>query len=103
MVPAKDLSVPSIMECLTIGDFYFSTGVTLATHVTTENEINIEIEQESDFIYKTIFSGLNGDLLSQSVGTSAHYKIAGNETYVRATIYSSSGGKAWTQPVFVKN
>ncbi len=103
MVPAKDLSVPSIMECLTIGDFYFSTGVTLVTHVTTENEINIEIEQESDFIYKTIFSGLNGDLLSQSVGTSAHYKIAGNETYVRATIYSSSGGKAWTQPVFVKN
>ena len=102
MVAAKELSVSSIVEALTTGDFYFSTGVSLVSDVTTKTEITLEIEEEKDFIYKTIFSGQNGDVLSQSVGASATYKITGNETYVRATIYSSSGGKAWTQPVFVE-
>lgn len=101
MVAAEDLSADSIVEALTTGDFYSSTGVTLISEETTKTEITIEIKEERDHIYKTIFSGLNGDVLSQSVGTSATYKITGNETYVRATIYSSSGQKAWTQPVFV--
>ena len=101
MVAAEDLSDDSIVEALTTGDFYSSTGVTLISEETTKTEISLEIKQERDHIYKTIFSGLNGDVLSQAVGTSATYKITGDETYVRATIYSSSGQKAWTQPVFV--
>lgn len=102
MVAARELSVDAIVEALATGDFYFSTGVTLRSNATTKTEISFEIQEERDFIYKTIFSGQHGDILSQSVGASASYKITGNETYVRATVYSSSGEKAWTQPVFVE-
>ena len=102
MVAAKELSVDAIVEALVTGEFYFSTGVTLGSNTTTKTEISLQIQEERDFIYKTIFSGQHGDILSQAVGPSATYKITGHETYVRATVHSSFGGKAWTQPVFVE-
>ena len=102
MVNAKDLSVPGIVDALATGEFYFSTGVSLESYTTSDTEINLAIQEDRDFIYTTIFSGAHGNVLSESVGLTATYKITGSETYIRATIHSSSGGKAWTQPVFVK-
>jgi hypothetical protein len=64
--------------------------------------ISLEIEQESDFIYTTTFSGKDGEVLAEEIGLTASYSIKGDEGYIRATVRSSSGGKAWTQPVFVK-
>lgn len=101
MVAAKDLSIDAVVCALEEGQFYSSTGVTLVSYFYDDREIRIEIQEERDFIYTTIFSGKNGDVLAQTSGANASYKIKGHETYIRATISSSSGGKAWTQPVFV--
>ena len=101
MVSANDLSIDGIVSALADGHFYSSTGVTISSYFYDDIEIKIEIEEEHDFIYKTVFSGKNGDILAQTSGPYASYRITGYETYVRATIYSSSGGKAWTQPIFV--
>ncbi len=73
----------------------------LGSYSQDDTKIEIQIQEERDFIYTTVFSGNNGDVLAQVSGLDASYKINGNETYIRATITSSSGGKAWTQPVFV--
>ena len=100
MVSADELSVSSIVEGLATGEFYSSTGVTLVSYGANYNEVTLKITREKDYLYKTIFTGLNGDVLSQSVGLSANYQLTGDETYVRATVYSSTGQKAWTQPVF---
>ena len=101
MVSANDLSIDGIVSALADGQFYSPTGVTLSSYFYDDMEIKIEIQEEHDFIYKTVFSGKNGDVLAQTSGPHASYKITGQETYIRATVYSSSGGKAWTQPIFV--
>ncbi|MEE2885772.1 MAG: CehA/McbA family metallohydrolase [Chloroflexota bacterium] len=101
MVGAKDLSIDAIVSALATGEFYSSTGVILGSYSQDDTKIEIQIQEERDFIYTTVFSGNNGDVLAQVSGLDASYKINGNETYIRATITSSSGGKAWTQPVFV--
>ena len=101
MVGAKDLSIDAIVSALATGEFYSSTGVILGSYRQDDTKIEIQIQEERDFIYTTVFSGNNGDVLAQVSGLDASYKINGNETYIRATITSSSGGKAWTQPVFV--
>ena len=44
---------------------------------------------------------MNGRVLSERIGTAAHYSIKGDEGYVRATVISSTGAKAWVQPVFL--
>ena len=101
MVAAKELSKDAVVCALEEGRFYSSTGVTLHSYRHDDTKIEIQIQQERDFIYTTVFSGNNGDVLGQVSGLHPSYKINGNETYIRATITSSSGGKAWTQPVFV--
>lgn len=101
MVAAKELSIDAVVCALEEGQFYSSTGVTLQCYRHEDTKIEIQIQQERDFIYTTVFSGNNGDVLAQVSGLHPSYKINGNEAYIRATITSSSGGKAWTQPVFV--
>ena len=68
----------------------------------SQEAIHLEIEQERDFIYTTTFTGRRGVVLAQEVGLQASYRVGGDEGYVRATVSSSSGGKAWTQPVFMR-
>ena len=54
-------------------------------------------------VYVTTFSGLDGETLSEVEGRTATYQIKGDEGYIRATVRSSSGTRAWTQPVFTRN
>ena len=103
VVEAKELSQEAIIEGLSSGNFYASTGVTLSDLVITPSGIAITIEQEKDFVYTTRFTGLDGALLCQTNGTVAEYNTTGEENYVRATVMASSGTKAWTQPVFTNN
>jgi hypothetical protein len=48
----------------------------------------------------TSFIGEGGKVLAKTYDRTAVYRLAGNEKYVRAKVESSSGAKAWTQPVF---
>ena len=100
MVQADELTQDAIVDGLASGRFYASTGVTLTRLECSPEGISLEIEQERDFIYTTRFTGKDGELLAEITGLTAEYSADGPEDYVRATVMSSSGPRAWTQPVF---
>ena len=100
MVQADELTQEAIVDGLASGSFYASTGVTLTRLECSADGIALEIDEERDFIYTTRFTGKDGAVLAESTGPTAEYEANGDEDYVRATVMSSSGPHAWTQPVF---
>ena len=84
------------------GDFYMTIGVLLKDVIITENEYIIEIEQYNDRKYTTYFIGKDGKILQEVYGTKAVYTFKGDELYVRARIFATSGEFACTQPFFLK-
>ena len=100
MVRAPELSESGIVSSLTSGDFYASTGVELQTLETTGGEIALEITPVPGETYRTAFVGRGGTQLDEQSGDRAAYRLSGGDGYARAVVSSSSGSKAWTQPVF---
>jgi hypothetical protein len=106
-VKADKLAQQDIFDAMSDGKFYASTGVTIGDMVANNREIKLDIDPEttpSDGIqakYTTLFTGMNGRLLYESTSYSPTYKPTRLDGYVRATVYSSRGTRAWTQPVFV--
>ena len=100
MVQSDELTQEAIVDGLASGRFYASAGVTLTRLECTAEGIVLEIDQEHDFLYTTRFTGKDGVVLAESTGHVAEYRSDGHEDYVRATVISSSGPRAWTQPVF---
>ena len=103
VVNAPELTVDSIVEGLATGNFYSSNGVTLSNLTITQESIELEIEPDRSMIYETTFSGQDGKTLSEVEGHTAVYQIKGDEGYIRATVRSSGGTRAWTQPVFTQS
>ena len=102
MVKADHLSTESVLEALASGNFYASTGVTLENINLSRNHISITIKQEDQHsIFTTQFIGINGYVYDETTGPNIDYYPRGNEGYIRAVIKSSTGYKAWTQPVFL--
>ncbi len=139
MVRAGQLTPESIIAAMKAGDFYSSTGVDLKTIRFENDRLTVEIEGDEGVEYTTCFIGtrrgydpgsepvvdengqplrLNrryspsiGEVLAEVKGTSATYRIAGDELYVRAKVISDQlmpnpcvEGEvevAWTQPVVV--
>ncbi len=101
VVRSSELSQEAIVSALAAGDFYASSGVTLAELETSRSDIYLRVEPEKGALYWTDFIGKDGMILSQVEGTEAVYRIRGDEGYVRAQVMSSRGFKAWTQPVFL--
>ncbi len=137
MVRAAKLDADTIVEAMMRGDFYASSGVTLRDVQFKNNTITIEIEPDGDAKFTTHFIGTLkdyddssepvldaqgkelpitrkysddvGKTLATVNGTTAVYKLTGNELYVRAIISSNRGAvnpsfkdqvkQAWTQPV----
>ncbi len=99
MVQAEELTQDAIVDGLASGSFYASTGVTLSRLECSGDGIALEIEEDRDFVFATRFTGRDGAVLAESVGLTAEYEARGDEGYVRATVISSSGPRAWTQPV----
>ena len=102
-VQSENLSSESILNSLSIGKFYFSTGVELCELKFSDNVLSLQIEPIRNYIYSTTLIGKDGIVLSQEDGLDVSYELKGNEGYVRATIRSSYGTKAWTQPVFINS
>ena len=101
VVRAEELSKDAIVEGLASGEFYASTGVTLADLDLSADLLRLSVEPRADAAYLTRFTGHEGALLAESAGLEASYRPRGDEVYVRATVRASSGAKAWTQPVFL--
>jgi hypothetical protein len=102
VVRAAELTADAIVDSLASGDFYSSTGVSLAELETSPSSVLLRIEQEANLIYYTRFTGRDGNLLAEVAGLEAEYSIRGDEGYVRATVVSSGNTKAWTQPVLTQ-
>ena len=101
VVRAPELGQEAIVEALASGDFYASTGVTLTDLEISRELVQLEVQPERDDVYTTRFTGSSGVLLQETTGLETAYRPGGDEGYVRATVRSSNGVKAWTQPVFV--
>ena len=100
MVEADELTQDAIVGGLATGRFYASTGVALTRLECSAEGIALEIEEGLHIVYTTQFTGKGGEVLAESTGLTAEYEAVGDEEYVRATVVSSSGPSAWTQPVF---
>lgn len=139
MVLAKTLTPDALVTALEAGQFYSSSGVTLESITTTQSEMEVKVEPQDGATYRIDFVGTRkgfdqtstaatddetkatgmtriyssdvGAVLQSTAGTSATYKFAGDEIFVRALVTSSrkhpnpaEGGefeRAWVQPVAV--
>ena len=114
MVQADTLSASSIIESLERGAYYASSGVTLSTLSTEDNEIEIEIAAEENISYEIIFMGCRKgknevEELRRIQGTKAQMRITDDYAFIRAKIVSDKRHQnpiediiyemAWTQPV----
>ena len=139
MVHCESLDADDIIEAMENGDFYASSGVTLneITFDPKEGQLRLEIKNEDGVTYQTQFVGTLkdydqassnqvdedgnplkatrtysddvGKVLATVEGTTATYKMTGNELYVRAVVTGSKAHndpsfedqkvQAWTQPV----
>ena len=139
MVRAKHLTAESIVRAMEAGDFYATSGVELNDVRRAGGELAVNIKAEAGVTYRTQFIGTRrgyakdsqllappagqpqrtlphrryskdvGAVLSEVSGTSATYRLRGDEIYVRARVISSKpkvNGSvanefetAWTQPL----
>lgn len=99
-VRASELSATAIAAAIAQGDFYASSGVQLSEVTTAGSDYRLTIEGADWEKMTTYFIGDGGKVLAKTFDRKAVYHFTGKEHYVRARVESSSGGKAWTQPVF---
>jgi hypothetical protein len=106
MVRAPALTAAALRVAIGKGNFYASTGVTLADVTADAERLSLAIEprqtafQNFSLRYSTRFIGDHGRVLATVAGPTPTYRFAGGETYVRAVVTDSNGKQAWTQPVF---
>jgi hypothetical protein len=118
MVRAKQLTAESIIKAMEDGDFYATSGVTLAEVNRGKNRLAVVIKAEPGVTYRTQFIGTRkgastaselippegkqqrtlahrryskeiGAVLAEVAGTDASYTFKGDEIYVRAKVISS--------------
>ena len=99
-VRAESLTRQAIADAIERGDFYASSGVVLKDIAATRDEYRVEIEPRGTEKLTTYFIGAAGKVLAKSFDTTASYKLAAGDKYVRVRVDSSFGSSAWTQPVF---
>ncbi len=95
------LAEEAVLGAMAEGDFYSSTGVKLSELRVSPAEIILEIDPEPDALYTTVFTCQQGREVHSVGGLTARYVPSRLDVYVRATVYSSRGTRAWTQPVFI--
>lgn len=114
MVRAAALTPEALIDALERGDFYGSSGVTLAEIVVDPEGLALEIEPEAGITYRTQFIGTRmgydttkeevdledgatsyrystdiGAVLAEVAGAHPSYVFEGDEVYVRAKVTSS--------------
>lgn len=99
MVRAPRLEPRAILEAMERGDFYASTGVTLADYQVTPTSISLTVATTTFSKYRIQFIGKGGRVLREVAEPSATYTFTGGEGYVRAKVLESNGFVAWCQPV----
>lgn len=101
VVHSLGLDRASLLAAMSEGDFYASTGVVIGDVSSSREEIVIELEPRRDELLTTVFYGDRGRELWRADGVLARFRPSRFDSYVRATVESSRGDRAWTQPVFL--
>jgi hypothetical protein len=99
-VRSASLSADAITRALETGDFYSSSGVKLSDIRFDSGEYAVDVDSATWEKTTTYFIGAGGKVLATSFDKNPRYRLTPSDAYVRARIESSSGAKAWTQPVF---
>ena len=103
----KELAKNNIVSAIKSGDFYASTGIEMENIIINNNVMELEIKPEigwthnSNMQYRIDFITQNGQVIKQINDIKAKCNLENHSGYVRATISSSSGPKAWIQPVYI--
>ncbi len=95
-VEADVLTPEAILDAMSRGRLYASTGATLADFSWTRAAYAVDAPGATEIV----FIGRFGEVLERVQGDLATYTFRGDELYVRAELRSPAG-YAWTQPVFV--
>jgi hypothetical protein len=114
MLYAEQLSANSLISAMVRGDYYCSTGVLLKDVHRKGKELSLQVEAHPGIEYTIAFIGTKknsdriGEIFREEKGTSASYRLQGDELYVRAKITSNQPHPnpfaegdvqvAWTQP-----
>ncbi|HWA33827.1 MAG TPA: hypothetical protein VG737_06845, partial [Cyclobacteriaceae bacterium] len=114
MVHASGLTPAALINAMEAGDFYVSTGVTLASVTFQDGILNIELAISPGTAYRTEFIGVRKGETEPKVldiikGTSAQFRVTDEYVFVRARILSDKKRTnpveeveyemAWVQPV----
>ena len=83
MVRAAQPTEEAIVEALSSGKFYASTGVALPQLEISRDNVHLKIEQDWDYVYTTTFTGQGGATLAEDVGLEASYRVRGDEGLIR--------------------
>ena len=100
VVKAEKMSEDALMAGMRRGEFYASSGVAILDMKVARDEIVIEMAPYDTEEFTTIFRGKDGRELATVEGQEVRFVPPKAEMYVRATVYSSRGSRAWSQPVF---
>jgi hypothetical protein len=87
----------AILDALSAGRFYASTGVTLSRAEADNDELVVKVEPDANHTYTIEFIE-QGKVVSTENGLSGRRQIP-RDGYVRAVVTRDDGKKAWVQPV----
>ncbi|HHW47231.1 MAG TPA: hypothetical protein GXX14_01255 [Clostridiaceae bacterium] len=92
----------SVMNSLSSGNFYVSTGMILKEFSFNDGTIRASAVSYNGFVTenKYIFIGKGGEILKEQTGEYGEYKMDGSELYVRVQVVSEHGAMLWTQPIY---
>jgi len=99
-VRVREITPTAILDGIRKGDFYASTGVQLEDFSFNGKEFQVKVIPKSGEKYLIRFVGKWGQILQETDGTSAIYRVkAAHEpnAYVRAKVICTDGTVAWTQ------
>ena len=103
MVRASELTPKGILDALTRGDFYASTGVELESYSADAKTVSVKVKEKRGSKYRIQFIGRNGKLLQEVPSNSAVHRFKRDEGYIRVKVLESNGTVAWTQPHIIAN
>jgi len=99
-VGASERTQLALLEALDAGQFYASTGVSLAEYDVRGGAISLRVDDQPGERYTIEFVGPAGQIVHAEEGVEARYRLHAGQRFVRARINSSTGVQAWLQPVF---
>jgi len=100
VVRAAKLDAKAILDAIARGDFYASSGVSIADYVVEGDTLTVTIEARNGARYRTDFIGPHGRILGTSTDVRATFSLPEDVAYVRARVTDSNGRIAWLQPHF---